>query len=368
MKQGMEILTTENKKSWDRIVQSSYNYDFYHLSSYHHIAELRGEGKAYLFVYKENGKFIAAPFLLRPIWKIEGLKERGKALFDVTSVYGYPGPVSNVPLKKNDILLRFGKTLLNIFKEKSIITAFSRLHPIWENNSLLKTGDLICSGKTVSIDLSLPLEEQWSQFRDNHKRDIKKLRSMNVKVYLDDDWKYLENFIKNYTGTMHQVEALKYYFFDKQYFLLLKKYLEKNLKLFVAEYDEQIIGSGLFSLCNSIVQYHLGGVDPNLRKFSPLKIIFDEVRIWAIDQKAKFFHLGGGVGSCEDSLFNFKAGFSNRYHQFYMWKLVVNPSIFKELRKAHKKWRQENQWDLINPDYFPSYRSALKKVNCAYDY
>lgn len=365
MKQGMEILTTENKNSWDRLIQSSYNYDFYHLCSYHHIAELKGEGKAYLFVYKENGKFIAVPFLLRSIWEIEGMKEVGKDWLDATSVYGYPGPVSNIPLKKNDILSRFGEALLDIFKEKSIVTAFSRLHPIWQNNSFLKTGDLICSGKTVSIDLSLPLEEQWRKFRDNHKRDIKKLRSMSIKVYLDDDWKYMEDFIKTYTATMHRAKSLEYYFFDKQYFLLLKKYFGKNLKLFVAEYDGQIIGSGLFSLCNSIVQYHLGGINPDFRKFSPLKIIFDKVRIWATGQKAKLFHLGGGVGSCEDSLFHFKAGFSNKHHQFYVWKLEVNPSIFVELRKAHEKWRQENQWELINPDYFPLYRSALKKINCA---
>jgi len=368
MKQKMEILTTENKKRWDEIIHSSYNYDFYHLSSYHNIAELRGEGKAYLFVYKENGQFIAVPFLLRPILRIEGLKERGKSLFDVTSVYGYVGPVSNIPTKKNDILSKFGEALLDIFKEKSVVTAFSRLHPIWRNNYFLKLGDLIRLGKTVSIDLSLSLEDQFRLFRDNHKRDIKKLRSMNIKVYLDNDWKYLEDFIKTYKATMHRAKALEYYFFDKQYFLLLKKYFGKNLKLFVAEYDGQIIGSGLFSICNSIVQYHLGGINPDFSKISPLKIILDEVRIWATGQKAKLFHLGGGVGSYEDSLYNFKAGFSDRYHQFYVWKLVVNPSIFEELKKTHENWRQENQWELINPDYFPPYRSIMKKIDCAEDY
>ena len=361
MKQGMEILTLENKSNWDDIVQSSNCYDFYHLSSYHHIAELRGEGKAYLFVYKENNKFIAIPFLLRPIWEIDGLEEIGKDWFDATSVYGYLGPVSNVRSEKIDFFLKFGKAMLEFLKEKSVVIAFSRLHPICQNHKFLKIGELVKLGRTVSINLSLSLEKQRSFFMKGHKYSINKAHKEGVSVYLDAKWEHFEKFIYLYNMTMDKVKASRYYYFEKQYFYSLRNALVDSLKLFVAEYKGQIISAALFTLCNSITQYYLSGSDPKYNKLAPSKIIIDKVRIWGTEQKIKFFHLGGGLGSSEDGLFHFKAGFSNRQHQFFMWKLVVNHSVYEDLKKAHEKWRKENHWELINSDYFPPYRSDLKK-------
>lgn len=365
MKQEMEILTTENRNSWDKTIQSCYNYDFSHLSSYHRIAELREEGKAYLFVYKKNGKFIALPFLLRSIWEIEGLEEVGKDLFDATSVYGYPGPLSNVKSEKGDLFLRFGEAMFEFLKKKSVVIAFSRLHPIWENHKFLKIGELVKLGRTVSIDLSLSLEEQRRLFMKGHKYSINKAHKEGVFVYLDAKWEHFEEFMYLYNITMDKLRASRYYYFDKQYFYSLRNVLDDSLKLFVAEHKGQIISAALFTICNSIVQYLFSGSDPKYNKLAPAKIIIDKVRVWATEKGAKLFHLGGGVGSTEDDLFHFKAGFSNKYHQFYVWKLVVNPSLHEELRKAHEKWRQENQRELIKPDYFPPYRSALKRVNRA---
>jgi sugar O-acyltransferase (sialic acid O-acetyltransferase NeuD family) len=62
------------------------------------------------------------------------------------------------------------------------------------------------------------------------------------------------------------------------------------------------------------------------------------------------------VGSKEDSLFHFKAGFSNRRHTFPTWRWVIEPEAYQELcdQSAQRNASHEVQW--TSADYFPQYR------------
>src|SRR5690606_491671 len=107
---------------WNEMIFRSYSYDFYHCNSYNC---LETEGEPLLFVCQDNaGNFIAMPLVVRDI-KDSNFK-------DCTSVYGYPGPISNKPEEEiSESLLHFFQTgLLNFFYDQRIICAFSRLHPI----------------------------------------------------------------------------------------------------------------------------------------------------------------------------------------------------------------------------------------------
>jgi sugar O-acyltransferase (sialic acid O-acetyltransferase NeuD family) len=87
-------------------------------------------------------------------------------------------------------------------------------------------------------------------------------------------------------------------------------------------------------------------------------LLFDTVRLWANEQGARVVHLGGGVGSKEDSLFHFKAGFSDRRHVFPTWQWVVEPDAYRELcdRHALRNVGHGVQW--TSTDYFPQYRCS----------
>ena len=61
--------------------------------------------------------------------------------------------------------------------------------------------------------------------------------------------------------------------------------------------DSEVVSGGLFTLCDGIVQYHLGGTRNTALKLSPMVLIFETVRQWANENGAHTFHLGGGVGA-----------------------------------------------------------------------
>ena len=43
------------------------------------------------------------------------------------------------------------------------------------------------------------------------------------------------------------------------------------------------------------------------------------------------FHLGGGKGGSDDSLFTYKAGFAPGRHPFHTWRVVADPAAYRSL-------------------------------------
>jgi lipid II:glycine glycyltransferase (peptidoglycan interpeptide bridge formation enzyme) len=99
----------------------------------------------------------------------------------------------------------------------------------------------------------------------------------------------------------------------------------------VAEKDGEIIAGAIITICNGIMQYHLGGTKNEMLKYSPLKLILDSARIYVNEMGCNYFHLGGGYSGEDDSLFRFKAGFSKDFCEFKVWRKIVNIQAYNEL-------------------------------------
>jgi hypothetical protein len=353
----LHVLQPEQRAQWMDGLKQSFQYDFYHLPAYHALAEERGEGQAHLFVCREGNHFIAIPLLLRPIGKAPGLARIGEGWWDATCVYGYAGPIASHADLPASVLRNFRSALREALQERHIVAIFSRLHPLIPQRELLAgLGECIPMGPTVSIDLTLPVDVQRALYRKNHKRDINKLRRLGVTCLHDQDRAYLNEFINIYYENMRRVNASDKYFFEHSYFEKLTSTLESQIHLFVCSLETKMICGGLFLLCDGIVQYHLGGTQNDFLELAPMKLLLDAVRLWANERGARVFHLGGGVEAQEDSLLHFKAGFSDRRHEFSTWRWVLLPGVYDQLCQEKAQWNQRNGLRPISSKYFPAYR------------
>src|SRR6516225_1510736 len=153
---------------------------------------------------------------------------------------------------------------------------------------------------------------------------------------------------------MRRENAEHIYFFGEEYFSQLVRELRPVLQLFVAVTGGKVAAGGLFTSCNGIVQYHLGGTRDEFLKLSPMTLIFDTVRLWANEIGAREFHLGGGVGAKEDTLFRYKAGFSERRHNFATWRWIVAPEVYSELCERRARMNVLQGLEPASADYFPA--------------
>jgi hypothetical protein len=357
--QRMEIVLASEMSKWDSILEETSGYDFYHLAEYHALAEANGEGRAVLFVYREQGMVAAWPFLLRDLNTVEGLEAQGDGYCDCTSVYGYPGPVMSAPAQSNPGFIdRFLENLGEVAVEQKIVSLFSRLNPVLGNASFLQsTAGLECKGQTVYIDLRNPPDVQMSLYRWNHRNGIRKARRNGVCAYDDKTWEHLDSFLHLYEITMNRVGAQSWYYFKTEYFHALREALGSRLHLFVAEKDGRPVSTALFVRTGSIIQYHLGASDDVGLLHAASKVIMDQVRIWGTQTGAAIFHLGGGVGVQEDSLFRFKSGFSPLRYDFFVWKKILLPERYNLLVQSRLAWLSKRGKDSFSDSFFPLYRA-----------
>jgi hypothetical protein len=363
----LRILKTDCPAQWQEVLNQSYQYDFYHLAAYHALAESQGEGQALLFVFTEGDYLIALPILLRPLDTLPGLEQAGRGINDATSVYGYSGPLASHRAIPAPVLRNYKAALHRTFQELKVVSLFSRLHPLIDQAELVKdVGEIIPSGTTVSIDLNLPVEVQRARFSHDHKNQINRLRRYGVICLHDREKAFLPEFIEIYYETMRRVNAPGYYFFSEKYFQELIAGSPSNVHLFTGILEGQAISAGLFLECNGILQYHLSGTRDAFLPLSPMKLLLDEVRLWANCQGLRVFHLGGGNGGLEDSLFKFKAGLSDRRHQFSIWRCVLWPDLYEQLARAKHHWNDRNKRRNSNPQYFPAYRGPTTPDDSAH--
>ena len=360
----LSVLRAEQEEGWQAVLGRVRQHDFYHAPSYHLLAEKGGEGEASLFVYEDGDRFVALPLLIRPIETVPGLEVAGRGLYDATSVYGYAGPLTSRAELSDEFLDDFRRALIAALRQARVVTVFSRLHPLIDQRHVLSgLGESQVIGCTISIDLTLPADVQFSQYHKSHRYEINRLRRMGAACQEDTELRHLDEFVVMYTDAMKRANAAKKYFFEREYFQDIAGMLCAHL--FICTLGGETACGGIFMLCDGIVQYHLSGWRSEFQKLAPTKLLIDGVRLWANDKKATVLHLGGGLGSRRDSLFQFKAGFSDRRHDFLVWRWVVEPGAYERLCSAKEIWNRRNGLNCAPPDYFPAYRATAASVEDA---
>ena len=74
-----------------------------------------------------------------------------------------------------------------------------------------------------------------------------------------------------------------------------------------------------------------------------------EVALWGFENGYTSFHMGGGVGSKEDSLYSFKKAFyRGEPKRYYIGKKILNSDVYEKLTKMRE--------GIKNPSFFPKYR------------
>lgn len=325
---NLQELTTSDAHAWNLVLSASAWHDFYHRPEYHCLAERDDGHQARLFVYRQGDDFIALPLVLRPL--PPGLAADN--LFDAASVYGYAGPIFSDLGVVEELGPGFRASLTDAMIRHRVITVFSRLNPLLEQRGGFgDLGEFRSVGQTVSIDLAVPSDRRLSEYRANHRRDIRRLIASGLTCYVDSGFDSLAEFERLYRDTMSRAGANDNYFFDSLYFKELIEAGTPPPELIVSSADGRIVCAGIFFRQHNVAQYHLSGTASDFRGKAPLKLLIHYAAERYGAEGLETLHLGGGVHGMDDALLHFKKGFSPRWHEFNVWQWVVDPVIYQEL-------------------------------------
>lgn len=348
------IIKINQESEWDSMVKSFSNYDVYYLSGYTKAFQLYGDGEPTLIYYHDEEIRALNVVMVRDIAEDKKFKDKiqSQSFFDITTPYGYGGfIIEGIPNNSN--LKKLNEEYFDYCYSKNIISEFVRFHPVLGNSKInSEIYEVLDLGKTITMDL-ISKEQVWNDLSSKNRNVIRKAIKSGVKIYWGRSPELIDEFILLYNSTMNKDEATDYYYFNKEFYKSVLEDLKYNCLIFYAVYDQKIISIAMIIYGNDNVHYHLSASDREYQSLAATNLLLYEVACWGCGNGYKTFHLGGGLGSKEDSLFKFKKSFNkNSKTYFSIGKKIFNQDKYDELIEI----RNTEIGFEINSSFFPTYR------------
>ena len=342
----LKVLTTKESKLWDEIVKSFKEYDVYYLSGYVKAFLIHGDGEPLLFFYQDDKCKGINVVMKRDIAldkRFKGIIEVGR-YYDFTTPYGYGGWLIEGN-EYNQLFNEYEKWCA----ENEIVSEFVRFHPVIKNQVYSQNNyQVIALGETVALDTT-DKDNIWTNFNPKNRNVIRKAINNGVQIKKGLSKDLLEIFMEIYNKTMDKDNANVYYYFKTDFYHSILNDLKDNATVFYAELENKIIAASIMIYANGRLNYHLSGSLREYQNLAPSNLLLWKAAEWGNEIGCKTFHLGGGVGSEEDSLLKFKKAFYRgdlcRYH---IGKKIFSKEKYDYLLKIRGK--------ITINSYFPEYR------------
>ncbi|UJF15393.1 GNAT family N-acetyltransferase [Jeotgalibaca sp. MA1X17-3] len=333
--------------SFDKNASSQELKDIYLTKVYAKLFEEKEEGEVRVFDFVSPYGKVKNIFIKRKI----PYKIKGQEYYDITTAYGYGGPVVLETTNVTQLLKEYFEAFHQYCIQEQIISEFVRFH-LFDNEEIWKqfNGEVQLIGPHIVRDLKKNKEED---FHKSILQSVRRAERLEVEIVFDPTGKYLDEFLEVYTATMDWHDAKGFYYFDKSFFEQIHETMDGHYLYVHARLGGKIIGTRLILFGDQYAYYFLGGA---LREYSTYKAAsyLDYEIINYLKQAGKEYYIFGGGYRGEDSLYQYKTKFSQQGQvPFYIGKKTHLPEVYKQLTDMRS---QQGNYE---PDslFYPLYRS-----------
>lgn len=335
---GTAALVEATPEEWDALLEGLGRADAYLLRGYLESARLLERGRPALLHRSEPGGDVVFALIVR---EIEG--EQGR--LDAITPYGYGGPVAVGPEPPVE---RFYELYEHWCDSAGVVSTFIRFHPLFANQRQAPAGVHV---ERLADTIAWPLDADLDLFaglHPKHRNKVRKARAAGLEVAVREAPPSLDEFAALYDETMSRLGADEFYFFPPGYWQALTEGLREQIVLVEARFGDELAAAALCFATAPWVHYHVSGTSERGREAGAANLVLYEAACWGQSRGLEQFHLGGGAGGREDTLFHFKQRFfPEGRREAAVGKLVHDEAAYLDL---------SGLTELRFDGYFPAYR------------
>jgi hypothetical protein len=310
MRVEINRLAVKDYGKWDQLLEKSPQSELYHTSHWLRIAEKHTNTELFLLLAVEGSEIIGGiPLFLHR--KYRGVLKRlmsppYESLTNISNL----GPVfanyDDLKQNKKDSRLKGFQSSFDEYVNSKIRPAFT---DIMTTPSLTDIRPFQWAGYSIK-----PLYTYIGDIRDkelNRKRIAKKSRDGITKMETSgievqegrlEDYKYVYNSVfERYKEQNIKIKIPWQYLLD-----IYNEFYPNNLRIFIALYQQEIIGGCICLIYKDKLTTWMGGVGARLRGLPGNTFLHWKIIEWAADQGVKYFDL---MGANNSTISDFKSEF-----------------------------------------------------------
>lgn len=316
-----EVISLQNNLRWQKVLDVMQIDDVHYTTHYFLSALTLDPGEALMFYYNDELGSVAYPYIKRQV------EEGHSNYFDITTPFGYGGPVLRATTDASALAVEFMEVFSNYCKEEGIIAEYIRFHPLYGNASYFKNHlKLIPIYETYTIDLKKFAQTSIARESDageSEKLVIKKLGTV----------RHMFDFlVLYYSEVRKREEADSYYFFTEDYFEALVSELGQVLHLFGAFRGSKLVSACYILAEGNVIYHHLDGTIENEDKGETTRALLLKVAEWGAEHNMSYYHLGGDFKVESLQVIPIKKNLANMQpSMFYICEKIHNDIVFRDL-------------------------------------
>lgn len=310
---------------------------------------------AFALIYrnKDTGAVIIMPMYRKHLSFANGL-----TAFDVSSPYGYYGPIHCRATDED--LKAFWAEADAAYQRLDVVAEFIRFN--LNANTTAYNGQVVHTLNNIKGRIVNTEEAQLKGYEYNVRKNIKRAKAegLHTKLYYDNiSDEQLDEFYGIYVHTMQRNKATDYFYFDKSVF---KKYISghgAHSLVATTYYGDKAIASELVLVQHDTIYSFLGGTLSEFFDKRPNHLLKHDIINWARSAGKTFFVLGGGYGENDGIYVYKKSFFPNDVVEYFTGRKIVNPEKYKTLVAAANEQRAASSLEPLDEHdqtFFPLYR------------
>ncbi len=307
-------------------------------------------GRLLAALLEVDGASVLYPFVLRPI--------DGSHLKDITSPYGYGGPLFWGTDDASGLSALFWERFDEWARENDVVSEFIRFSLF--DDVLPYPGVTRPRNSNVVSTLPATADELWAGVHKKVRQGVRRAQRIGVETEVDTRCERIDDFIRIYHATMARRESDHWYRFDESFFADLLSALGEAAVIVFALHAGRPVAANLMLLGADTVYAFLGGTDEDAFSLRPTELMEVHSMEWARQQGYARYVLGGGV-SPGDGLERYKQRFApNGGVPFHTGERVLDPDGFDELVRTRRRAfaAVSARWDEASR-FFPLYRQPI---------
>jgi hypothetical protein len=327
------VLQASQVQLWRQDLGFFERVDVCQLPEYHLAYATRIEdAQPIMWIFEQGADRFAYPFLQAPV-TVRGTdgKLHKTAYSDISSIYGYSGPLSTS--RDKNFMDHAWKAFSEWAKMQGIIAEFSRysLFAKTKENAHIQT---TVEQNRLSAITEMPktADELFSALEKKTRNMIRKAQGQGLTAKRLDIKKYIGDFRAIYDSTMQRNDAPAFFYYDDTYYQRLLSLPDDEVRLYGAFVEDRMVATCISLSYKQGALYHLGASLPEFAKAGANNLVLFEMSKDMLESGITYLNMGGGKTTAEDdALLRFKKSNATGLDGYYIGKRVLDQAAYAEV-------------------------------------